>query len=311
MPTLHGAIDLFAMWAEDRKARAPVPFRAGPATPLDCFGPLPACPVPPEGSGIWTLPSPRRGGFAGGDRVTVHVFRPRGGARRGVAILVPPWKIAKTTLVDRYRRVVARAGWETWLAVPPHHLDRVRDGAASGEGFVSPDLGALRASFEQLVLELRLLVAAARARRGEVAMVGLSLGALAAALAVTAPEQVDLAALVAPPDLGAVFDGTPIGRRYRELAARAGAVPPDSRALRPMLDPFRPALRRPTARRILLAVGRDDAIAPPAGTLALGQAWGVAPRIYPRGHLTLIFACAALRRDLAAFLGPKDGAAEA
>jgi predicted alpha/beta hydrolase family esterase len=311
MPTLHRAIDLLAMWTEDRKPREPVPFRPAPAAPLDCFGPLTACPDPPERSGTWTLPSPRLVGFPGGDRVTVHVWRARHGAGRGVAILVPPWKIGKTALVERYRRVLARAGFEAWLAVPPHHLDRVRAGAASGEGFVSPDVGALRASFEQLVLELRLLIAAARTRGGEVALLGLSLGALAAALAVTAPEQVDLAALVAPPDLGEVFDGTPIGRRYRALAARAGAPPPDAETLRPMLDAFRPALRRPTARRIFLAAGRHDAVAPPAATLALARAWGVAPRLYPRGHLTLLFACAALRRDLTAFLAPPDGAARA
>ena len=298
----HRAIDLAATWVEDRRASRPVPFRPAPAAPLDCFGPLPACPVPPERGGSWRLESPRAAGFPAGDRMTVHVWRPRRPAR-GVAILVPPWQIDRVALVAGFRGLLARAGYEVWLAVPPHHLDRVRDGARSGEGFVSPDLAAFRASVEQLVLELRLLAAAARGRGGDVVMVGLSLGALATGLAATAPERLDAAALVGPPDLEAVFHGTPIGRRFRRLAARAGAPAPAAELVRPMLEPFRPGARPPTARRLFVAGGRADAIATTVGALALARAWGVTPRLYPRGHLTLLFACGALRRDLSAFLG--------
>jgi hypothetical protein len=310
MLTLHRAIDLVAMWAEDRKALRPVPFRPAPTSPLDCFGPLPACPVPPERSGTWRLRSPRSAGFDGGDRITVHVWRARGPSR-GVAILVPPWQIDRVTLVSAYRRVLSRAGYEVWLAVPPHHLDRVRDGARSGEGFVTPDLPALRASFEQLVLELRLLATAARTRGGEVAMLGLSLGALATGLVATAPERLDAAALVGPPDLDAVFHRTPIGRRFRALAERAGTPAPPPELARPMLEPFRPGSRRPTARRLFLAGGRDDAIATNVGTLALAREWGATPRLYGRGHLTLLFACRELRRDLLAFLAPEHAYAGA
>lgn len=310
MRMLHRAVDQLAMWVEDAKPRAPIPFRPGPPAPLDCFGPLAPPPPPPERDGPWRPPSPRAGGFPGGDRVTVHVWRAPG-VRRGVAILVPPWKIARTGLVAGWRRLLARAGYEVWLAVPPHHLDRVRAGEASGEGFVSADLGAVRGSFEQLVLELRMLAAAARGRGGEVVMVGLSLGALAAALAATAPEPLDAAILVAPPDLAAVLAETPIGRRYRALAARAGAPVPEAEAIRPLLAPFDPAGRPPTARRVLLAAARHDAVAPLAGALALGRAWGITPRVHPRGHLTLIFACRRLRAEVAAFLAAPATAAAA
>jgi hypothetical protein len=74
-----------------------------------------------------------------------------------------------------------------------------------------------------------------------------------------------------------------------------------------MLAPFRADARPPTARRVLVAVGRDDRIALGAGALALAAAWGATARLYPRGHLTLLFACRALRRDLARFVA---GAAE-
>jgi hypothetical protein len=230
----------------------------------------------------------------------VHVT-PADGARRGTIVLVPPWRIGTPGLVSRFVALVAQAGFEAWLAVPPHHASRAADGARSGEAFLSTDLARIRASFEQLVLELRLLLAIAAARGERTGILGLSLGALGAALAATGPEPLDLAALVAPPDLATVVAETPIGARYRRMAARAGAPFPDDPA--PLLAPFRAAARRPTARRIFVAAGRYDRVVPSAAPVGLAQAWGVAPRLYPRGHLTLLFACRELRRDLAAFLG--------
>lgn len=233
----------------------------------------------------------------------VAVARPARGQARGTAILVPPWKVPSLAFVAGYARLIARAGFDAWTLVPPRHLQRASPGTRSGEGFVSPDLGVLRAAFEQLVLELRLLAALARARGGETAMIGLSLGALGAALAATAPERIDRVALVAPPaDLAALLSTTPIGRRYARLAARAGAPVPQDAAIAAMLAPFRADARHPTAGRVFLAIGRDDRIAPGEGALALARAWGAEPRVYPRGHLTLLFACRALRKDLARFL---------
>jgi pimeloyl-ACP methyl ester carboxylesterase len=237
---------------------------------------------------------------------------PAAAPRRGTAVLVPPWKVPRLGAVSGYRRLLARAGWDVWTLVPPRHLERSAPGTRSGEGFVTPDVPALRSAFEQLVLELRVLAALARARPGESALVGLSLGALGAALAATAPERIDRVALVAPPaDLAEVLAGTPIGRRYLRLAARAGEPAPPSERVAAMLAPFRADARRPTADRLFLAAGREDRIALGAGALALARAWGVAPRLYPRGHLTLLFACRALRRDLAAFLGGDVPAAAA
>ncbi|WP_242346670.1 hypothetical protein [Anaeromyxobacter terrae] len=303
-PLLDRAIDGFAMWTEDRRARAAVGFRAAPGVPLDCFGPLPALPLAPPRAGSWRAASPRP---ALGDATMAVHARVARGVRRGTAVLVPPWKVPRLAVVAGYARLLARAGYDVWTLVPPRHLQRTLPGARSGEGFVSPDLPALRVAFEQLVLELRVLAALARAGGGAVGVVGLSLGALAAALAATAPEPLDFAALVAPPaDLAAVFAGTPIGRRYLALASRAGEPPPPPDALSRMLAPFRADARRPTARRVLVAVGREDRIALSAGALALAAAWGVTARSYPRGHLTLLFACRALRRDLARFVAGED-----
>jgi predicted alpha/beta hydrolase family esterase len=226
---------------------------------------------------------------------------PARGARRSIALLVPPWKIAHARLVAGYTRLLARAGQEVWLVCPPHHLDRTLPGARSGEGFVSLDLRRLRAVFEQFVVEIRVLAALA-SRRGPVGLVGLSLGGLAGALAATAPERLDYAALVAPADISLTMSATRIGLRYRRLAALAGAGLPDEAALAEALTPFDPSRRAPTARRIFLASGAHDRIAPPGGPAALARAWRMPLHTYERGHMSLLFLCRALRRDLASFV---------
>lgn len=301
MPALlHRAVDALAMWAEDLRSRPPAGFRPAEDAPLDCFGELPPLAGAPPRSGRWRAPSPRPCAADATLEVVARLSLP---PRRGVLVLVPPWKVPALGAVAGYARLAARAGWDVWTVVPPRHLGRTAPGTRSGEGFVSPDLPALRAALEQAVAELRALVALAARADGETALLGLSLGALAAALAATGPERLDRVALVAPPaDLAAVLSATAIGRRYRRLAARAGAPLPGGDALAAMLAPFRPE-RRPRPRgEVFLAVGAEDRIALPAGALALARAWGLAPRVYPRGHLTLLFGCRALRRDLARYL---------
>jgi pimeloyl-ACP methyl ester carboxylesterase len=285
---------------EDRVPRAPQPYRPGPDGPLEAeaLRPLGPLPPPPAAAGATSLPSPPP--FSG-HRFPVHV-RPARGPRRGTAILVPPWKLRSRRLLAGWERLLAREGLETWTVVPPHHLERTAPGARGGEAFVSADLGALRASLAQTVAEVRLAAAVAAARGGEVVLVGLSLGALAAAWAATGPERCDAVVLVAPPaDLPAVFRDTPIGRRYGALAARAGAPLPAPGELARRLAPLAPLHRRPTAGRVLVAGGDHDLVAV-GGARALSRAWGVAARAYPRGHLTLILGCRALRRDVVAFL---------
>ncbi len=296
---LHRAVDEFAMWMEDRVDRPPTPFRAAAAAPLACFGPLPLLPPAPDQPGRWLAPSPWPGAAA---PLEVHVSWPERPAR-GVAILVPPWKIARPALVRGWGSLLLQAGYEVWLAVPPFHMARAAAGQRSGEGFVTTDLGRLRSAVEQLVVELRALSALAAGRGGTPALVGLSLGALGAALCATAPESPPSVALVAPPlDLSAVLTRTRIGRRYHRLAEAAGAPLPDAATLQPLLAPFDPGARPPVARRIFLATGHHDAVATRRGHLPLVHGWGARPRCYDRGHLTLLFACRQVRADLSAFL---------
>jgi len=292
------------MSVEDHYRREPQRFRPGPDGPLEAFADLGPLPAPPSGPGVWSTPSPGR--FRE-DRLRLHVALARG-RRRGTAILVPPWKLPFRALLVGWVRLLARAGFDAWLVVPPYHLERASPGARSGEGFVSADLGRFREALLQTVLEVRLCAALA-APRGEVVLVGLSLGGLVAAWVATGPERVDAAALVAAPaDLGAVFQGTPIGARYARLAARAGTPLPPPAELESRLYPLAPLQRAPTVQRLLLAGGSSDQIAL-GGPKALAKAWDLPLHSYPRGHMTLLFACGALRRDLRDFLrGGADGA---
>jgi hypothetical protein len=294
---LHRAIDALAIWQEDRLRQAPEACRLAAPAPLRCFDPIgPPSSVPPR-EGLWCAPSPRP--LRAGDRMSIRAS-PAHGWRRGTVLLVPPWKIASADLVSGYTRLLREAGWDVWLVCPPHHLERTDAGARSGDGFVTLDLARLRAIFEQCIVEIRTCAAMA-ARTGPVGLVGLSLGGLVGALAATAPERLEFAALVAPPHPPLVLGETGIGRRYRRRAALAGSAWPDAFALTAALAPLDPVLRTPTARRILVACGRYDAIAPPGGAARLARAWGVEPALYPRGHISLLFLCRAVRRDLARF----------
>ncbi len=294
----HRFIDRLAMWSEDRIHREPQPYRPADRAPLRCFGPLPELPEGPVAPGRWSVPSP----LVPGDRMGLTWIRAHGRSR-GTTLLVPPWKTRSPGLVEGYSGLAARAGYDVWLITPPHHLERTTPGRRSGEEFVSLDLVRFRSVFEQLVLELRISAALAARRGGEVGIVGLSLGALAAAFAVTAEDGIGFAALVAPPaDLADVMCGTQIGRRYRDLARRAGAPLPEAAQLRELLDFADPRRRRPRTRRLFLAAGLHDVIAPARGALGLARAWEVTPRLYRRGHMTLLFGCRALRRDLLRFI---------
>jgi len=299
MNSLHSALDAFAMWTEDRLRRAPEPCRLGSPRPLDCFAPLPTLPKDAPRAGLWFAPSPRPA--SPGDRMSVYAT-PAPSGRRGTLLLVPPWKINRPDLVSAYTRLAGEAGFDAWLVCPPYHLHRTPPGTRSGEGFVSLDLSRLRWAFEQLVLELRVCAALA-APRGPVGLLGLSLGALAGALAATSPERLDFAALVAPANLRLAVESTAIGRRYRRLAEEALSPWPPAKELGRALEPFDPSLRAVTAGQLFIAAGRYDVIAPPQGALDLSRAWGAEPRLYPRGHLSLILFCRALRRDLLAFVG--------
>ncbi len=159
MPRLHGVVDSLAMWSEDLRRRTPVPFVAAARDPLDCFGPLPPLPPPPGGAGAWEAPSPRP---APGDEVMRVEVTPALGPRRGTAVLVPPWKLPRLSILSGWTRLLARTGHEVWTLIPPRHMVRSPPGIRSGEAFVTPDVPALRRAVEQLVLEIRLLLAVAR-----------------------------------------------------------------------------------------------------------------------------------------------------
>jgi hypothetical protein len=302
---LHGGLDRLAMWLEDRKSHEAERFEIDPPRPLGCFGPLGPLEAPPDAPGPWSMPSPRP--VRAGDRMWLHVVRARAAAW-GTAILVPPWKIDRPSLVEGYTALLARSGLDVWLLVPPEHMERAAPDRPSGHGLASLHLARFRALFEQFVVEIRAATAMASAR-GPVGVVALSLGALAASLAITAAAAPRFAALVAPPaDLATVLLRTAIGRRYRRLAERAGSRWPEAGVIRDALAPFDPRRRPAPASRLFLAVGQHDRVALPEGALSLAAAWGVAPRVYPRGHLTLLFSCRALRRDLEAFVSAPPGA---
>ncbi len=310
---VHAGIDRLAMWMEDRVNHAAQPYHPCPPDPLDCFGALRQVPDPPDSEGFWSAPSPRPARAS--DRMTLHVVRGRA-PFRGTAVVVPPWKTEAPSLVRRYTDLLAGTGHDVWMLVPPEHMGRASPGVRSGHGFATLDLRRFRALFEQLVVEIRTALAMA-ASRGRTGVVGLSIGALASAFALAGGGPAAFGALIAlPADLAAVLGTTRIGRRYGRLAEEAGTRFPAPPELRKVLAPFDPLHAGRPRSPVFLAVGRYDRIALPEGALALGRAWRLEPKVYARGHLSLLFLCQALLEDLRGFVlavpsisAPASGAA--
>jgi len=296
---LDRLLDRLAMGVEGWRPRPAVGFRPLPG-PLDLTGPEVLVPEPPAAPATWRFPAPAWGGPPG-DAVEVRLF-PAAGPRRGTALVLPPWKNAAPGLYKPFTSLLAGLGLEVWHLVPPLHLGRTPPGARSGEAYLTPDLPRLAAALCETVREARALAAAA-ARRGPVGLLGLSLGGLAAAHALPG-SRLACAALLAPPvDLAALFGQTPVGARYRRLAERAGAPFPAGEALLAALAPFAPAGRPDAATRLLVAAGTHDLVVPAEGPARLARRWGVEPRLFPRGHLTLLLACPALRAEVGALFG--------
>ncbi len=92
-------------------------------------------------------------------------------------MLVPPWKLPRLSLLSRLELATGPARATTSGRSSRRATSSApRPATRSGEAFVTPDLPALRAAVEQLVLEIRLLLALARGEGGEAtALVGLSL----------------------------------------------------------------------------------------------------------------------------------------
>jgi len=124
---------------------------------------------------------------------------------------------------------------------------------------------------------------------GPVGLVGVSLGALVAALLLGGGAQPDYAILaLTPADVAGAVAQAPLLRRLREELGGNGLSMEERDSWARLVRPMEMPLVMPR-QRLLLLHGRDDAIAPPGGVQALWEAWG-RPEMawYNGGHFSIL-----------------------
>ena len=234
-----------------------------------------------------------------GDSLWAHVYEPAMGAvsptaifLHGIGMETEMWRDPSSVIAalrTRGFRVISTEG--------PWHGRRRLAGRYGGEPILSRGLIGLLDLMQAWVAEIGCLIRWARAQGGPVALVGVSLGALAAQRTASAaahwplearPDALKLVAtsgeMLELASSGSLAQQLGLGPRLRQLGWDEAAL----RRWLPLLEPdWRPPL---PPERVVMTLGAQDDLTPYAGGLALAEAWRV-PRenlfVRPQGHFSV------------------------
>jgi len=269
---------------------------------------------------IWrrdfSFPSALASAWPENNTVFVRIFAPDHRPQRP-AVLVLHGLMSISTLAYRpFLHAIVAAGATAYFIELPFHHRRTPASCFSGDLFYTANFQLTWQAARQAIADVARLVRYLRATEAPViGILGFSLGAWLAALAVCGEPELDFALLAMPPasfnDL--VWDSV-LGHRLRAQLERAQWSRPQTAVLTARLDPlgYRPLLP-PERLEIFAAV--HDAIVPLTHVRALQQAWSVT-RVheYAAGHLTIMLS-PQFKRDAANALqgqlqqGRRDGVA--
>jgi hypothetical protein len=283
-------------------ARADAPDRAFPAPAAPEARRTHAVPGP-DGPVSWIdWPAPMAGvrDFPVGDRVRARVVEPEN--RPDAPTYVHLHGIAMEpemmgTQRDPVLELASRHGIRVVRPEAPWHGSRMAPGFWGGEPALAHAPTGWLDLLQAWVAEVAQLVAWARATGdGPVAIGGLSLGALTAQVATTAarawPAEMQPDALFLSATSGDMlqigFEGAMAKQLGALRAVRAAGWDHDALTrFRPLLEPHGPPVM--PASRIVMHLGRVDAVMPIEGARALVRRWGVPEQNLfevPRGHFT-------------------------
>lgn len=198
-----------------------------------------------------------------------------------------------------YRRIAARYtanGWNVLFPHLPYHYSRTPRGYANGALTITSDLVRNAEALRQSVIEVRQLLAWAKANGSpRTALIGTSYGGWVASLALGL-EPIDFAVLLQPvADVNHATFGSPASTMMAALLKGNGITPQD---LSRHAHLSSPALRKPLTPpdRITVIGGTHDRLSPPESLRSLCERWGSARYLeVEQGH----FGYRAMRRALA------------
>jgi len=243
-------------------------------------------------------PSSGPGTHPGASRMfaTAHI---RHGAHAAPMVVLVHGFAVPFTGYDRWQAFrLRREGAHTARIDLPFHLRRRVPGKDSGAEFFSIDPERMRDVVRQSVEDVAALVAWARTEvTPHVAVLGVSLGGLVAAL-LAALVEVDTLVAVAPlADPAESFTQRPpvaIQRRMGMLGEGSDFWGPDSRTalhtIEAGLAPITPRTLTPVTpgERITIVRPTGDLVVGPGPMAQLAEAWGAELWDYPHGHITVM-----------------------
>lgn len=221
-----------------------------------------------------------------------ELYRPRKPGR-GALLYLHGWMAPSFEMEARYLFAPLVERWGVALlalSLPFHMARRPAASSFSGEFFISADLTRTLEAFRQAVAETRALLAwLRRETNGPVALAGISLGALVAALALGGGAEPDLALLaLTPADPAHTLAQAPLLRHVRAACRSNGVTPEQMERWAPLVRPAALCPRVPP-ERLFLVHGRDDRISFPEDVVEWWQAWGRPPLAwYQGGHFTIL-----------------------
>ena len=256
--------------------------------PLDRPAYYAAPPLEPleESSSHLVWPTPHPGGLDHNDRASAWLLPcARGWSAPTVLILHALMSVNDLG----YRRLAAKfnaLGWNAAFLHLPFHYARRPPGYLNGELAMTADLVRNGEGLRQGVSELRQLMQWLRAKGcREFGIYGTSYGAWTGALLASIEKDINFLALLQPiADVEHAIWQSPAGATIRRLLRRNGI---DSTMTQRHAHLSSPLRTRPDLdpRRIVLALGAWDRIAPPDRVAALAEAWNGARLLTsPQGH---------------------------
>lgn len=257
---------------------------------------------------VYTLPTDVPSGIARNDRIwiTWHPAGEVGPAPRPAAILLHPLGEVKEGVMGSFARYLAARGIAAAVVTLPYHMKRaIRQ--APIDRYMGPnlqqDVQALNQAASDVSTVLTWLLARPDVDPRRTAVIGVSLGAIVAHLAMGRDDRITACvAILGGGDLPALYRHSILFHILRMLHLYPNQGTPDDLGLLATVDPISYAGRnRP--RHVLMIQAARDIIMPPAEAKALWAALGRPPILwFDANHYGLMFTPRQVMRASVAYL---------
>ena len=233
-------------------------------------------------------PSWVRTGYPENDQARGIVFFKAAAARQPAVVVLHSWRSKNARTEIGLCRALAERGFVSMLVILPYHMGRAPAGNDSGDMMITRDLERTARAFRQAVVDIRTAVdflsGMDRVDPERVAIVGISLGAVVAGIAIGVEPRLKAGVLIlGGGDIKTMLRESPL---LFSVKRRLGDGLPSARTeeLLRLMDPvtFAEGAR---GRSILMVNGRHDLFMPVASTNALWEALGRPAIVWlPTGH---------------------------